>query len=248
MTTIIDHSEKLTLLTVAPTDALTIEHDKNTPKYEHEVRVSTKGIALGLGSTVLLQHHGELVLNGVVSADVLGTIDIGNNGKLYLNSSVGVGLLSNIQFTNNSHGPAFLLINTASVSLTGNITGFGERDTMVLRGLGAVSASWTQGPLDSGTLALFNASGTLVDAIGLNGEYTTANFAVSEKRGAHGTDATRITFVAQGAGASAQAHGFTVPEAHSAASAAAPSTGSMRELQSVETAASHFCGGFSHHG
>jgi hypothetical protein len=245
MTTIIDQSEKVQLLALAPLETLIIERDSGTPQGEHEVRVSTKGIALGLGSTLLIQHHAELILDGVVSADVLGTIDIGNNGKLFLNSSIGIGLLSTIQFTN-THGNGYLLINTSKVDLSGNITGFGVHDTILLGQLGAVSETWTQGLLDSGTLALFNSAGTEVDSIGLNGEYTTANFAIKEAQNKHGSDVTRITFVAQDATASPASHGFTVPSA-TVAGSAAPAFGSLKELQSAEAAAAHFFGGVSHH-
>jgi hypothetical protein len=246
MSTIIDKSEKLQILTVDPLQALTIEHDGSTPKGEHQVRVSTKGIALGLGSSILIQHHAELILDGVVSADVLGTIDIGNNGRLFLNSSIGAGVLSTIQFTN-THGPAYLLINTAGVELTGNITGFGLHDTILLGNLGAVSASWTQGVLDSGTLALFNAAGTEVDAVGLNGEYTTANFAIKEAQGPHGTDTTRITFLPQDA-TTAEASGFTLPAAAPVASSTAPVFASLKDLPDARATALAFFGGVTHHG
>jgi len=193
MATIIDKSEHIAL-NVDALDSVTIQHDKNTPDGTHQVRVSVKDLSLGLGATILVRHDAELILNGVVAANVLGTIDIGNGGKVFLNSTVGVGVLNDIHF-NNTRGKAVLLINTSKVDLTGAITGFGPHDTILLGQVGAVSGVWTQGLLGTGTLALYDAGGTEVSSIGLVGTYKTADFSVNDVLSSRGTYTTNVSFV-----------------------------------------------------
>ena len=194
MGTIIDNDEHVKNLNVGLLQTLTIERDKGTLKGDHEVNVSAAGISLGLGASILIQHHAELTLNGVISANVLGTIEIGDNGSLALKSAIGVGLLSNIEFVA-SRGVARLVIDTTKVQITGNIVGFGAHDNIQMTSMSATSEIWTQGLLGSGTLAMYNAAGTEVGSLGLAGIYTTADFALTDFVGPDGNASTKISFV-----------------------------------------------------
>jgi hypothetical protein len=194
MGTIIDNDEHVKSLNLGLLQTLTIEHDKGTLKGDPVVNVSAAGISLGIGSSILIQHHAELTLNGVISANVLGTIEIGDNGALALKSTIGVGLLSNIEFVA-THGVARLVIDTTKVQLTGNIVGFGAHDNIQMTSMAATSEVWTQGLLGSGTLAMFNAAGTEVGALGLAGIYTSANFTLKDFVGPNGNESTKISFV-----------------------------------------------------
>ncbi len=198
MGTIIDNDEHVKSLNLGVLQTLTIERDKGTLKGDHEVQVSAAGISLGLGSAILIQHHAELTLTGVISANVLGTIEIGDNGALALKSTIGVGLLSNIEFVA-SRGTARLVIDTTKVQLTGNIVGFGAHDVIQMTSMTATSEVWTQGLLGSGTLALYNAAGAEVGSLGLAGIYTSADFALKDFVGPDGNASTRIDFVSPAA-------------------------------------------------
>ncbi len=229
MPTIIDKNEHVKNLTINALDTLTIEHDKGSPKNEKDIRVSANGISVGLGATVLIQHHASLTLTGLIAANVLGNIDIGNNGSLALKSSIGAGLLSNINFVATA-GVARLVIDTSKVQITGNINGFGAHDNIQLLNLSAASAVWTQGLLNEGSLALYNSAGTEVGSLGLTGQYTTADFALKDFTGPGGHDSTRISFVPPAE------HGFLAPAASQAvASAAPPVGGSARDLHAPDT-------------
>ena len=235
MPTVIDQDEHVKNLTINALDTLTIEHDKGSPKGDKDIRVSANGISVGLGATVLIQHHASLTLTGLVAANVLGNIDIGNNGSLALKSSIGAGLLSNINFVATA-GTARLVIDTSKVQITGNINGFGAHDNIQLLNMSAASAVWTQGLLNEGSLALYNAAGTEVGSLGLTGQYTTADFALKDFTGPDGHASTRIGFVAPAE------HGFQVPAAaQETAAAAAVSSGSVRDLHVQDAmVAAHF--------
>ena len=182
------------------------------------MRVSLKGLTLGLGSSIFVHHNAEVILDSVLSVDVLGKLVIGGGGELFLNSVVGANILDKIRFRPGSQH-AVLNINASKVQLSGAVSEFGLHDSILLGNFGAASAMWNQTTATSGTLDLFTGTGTQIGATDLNGKYTTANFAVHETANPRSTATTNISFVATDAQAS---HGAgTLAELRDAPGAAA---------------------------
>jgi hypothetical protein len=193
--TIIDQSETVTLLSVLPGEKLRIQHDMNTPVGTDQVRVSLKGITLGLGSSLFVHHNAEVILDSVLTVDLLGKLVIGGGGELFLNSAIGANILDKIRFRPSSEH-AVLNINAANVQISGAVTGFGLHDTILIGNLGAASGMWHQTSATGGTLDLFTGTGEQVGAINLNGKYSPGDFSVREIANPRGTATTNISFVA----------------------------------------------------
>jgi hypothetical protein len=184
MTTIIDRSEHLSQLTVLANDSLIIEKDAGSPQGNSHVRVIAQGVVLDAGSNITIKHYGVLNVGGLTNDGALGVFDIGDHGTLRLNSSIGLQVAANIQFLGHTE-PTRLVLDNADVKVLGTISGFGVHDIIATPNSAAVTATWTQGHGNSGVLALYDADHNQVGAIALQGQYTTANFAVkTEAKGA----------------------------------------------------------------
>jgi hypothetical protein len=211
MSNIIDHSEKIKVLAVGIGDTVTIEKDAHTPVNETRVHVTAAGISLGLGSTVLVQHHAILTLNGLGSLSLLGNIDIGDHGKVVLRGAISAGVLSSIDFVGHT-GPAVLQIDTSNLNLPGAINGFGADDRINLMNLTATSFDYTANLLGGGGTITFFDGTSEVGQLGLTGNYSDANFAIEEYQYPSGASGTRLNFVPSGNAQQSAAAAFSPPE------------------------------------
>jgi autotransporter-associated beta strand protein len=132
---------------------------------------------------VHIESGAALAVNGVSNA-----FTINNGGELEL------GGASSEQVTFQSSSTGTLRLDQPQ-NFTGTVTGFGAGDTIDLSNVTHSSgeyAVWTQSSTASGgngTLAIYNAAGTLQETLNLNGIYNQGNFSlVEDSTGTHGTD------------------------------------------------------------
>jgi len=211
MPTIIDHSEHVAILTVTPGEDLIIEKDDGSPKHAEHTRVTATDISLGLGSTVTLQNQGILHLTGPVAANLLGTIDIGDGGKLSLSGPITGDTLSHVDFTGHD-STSILAIATSDHDLPGSIVGFGVNDQINLDNLVANSVDFMPNLTGTGGELVLYDGNQEVGKIGLTGDYTNANFALSAINSQNGVAGTTINYLSAGldhhfAGMSGYDHG-----------------------------------------
>ena len=195
--TVIDKSENVGVLSVGVGNSVTIEKDTNTPPGESQVFVGTDGIALGLGSTVLVQNYGVLNLQGVLNANLLGQIDIGDHGTLRLRGEVNANLLSSIHFVGHDATTA-LAIDPTKLTLGGSLNGFGLHDVVRMDHLVATSIDFTPYLLGGGGTVNFFDGSTEVAQLGFTGNYTAANFAIASYSFPSGDSGTALHFVPTG--------------------------------------------------
>jgi hypothetical protein len=212
MPNVINHSEKIKVLSVGAGETVTIEKNAHSPHDEQYVHVTAAGISLGLGSSVLVQHHAILTLTGLGDLSLLGTIEIGDNGKVALRGAISAGVLSSIDFVGHA-APATLAINTSNFNLLGSISGFGVDDRINLAHLTATSADYTANLVGGGGTVTFFDGTSEVGQIGLTGTYSNANFAIQEYQYKNGGSGTVLTYVPNATAQPSASFGASPPEA-----------------------------------
>ena len=160
----------------------------------HTLQIDDNVLNNGLIQAGASDSFSTAVLNITGSVTGTGSIDLFNNAMLEIGGSVSSGQTASFGALGGPVVTTGMLILDDSRDFHGTISGLTTGDSIALADIAFASnesAVWTQTTTangGSGTLQIFDGSGTLETTLNLSGIYTQNQFALTEDAASHGTD------------------------------------------------------------
>ncbi len=188
----------------------------------HTLQIDDNVLNNGLIQAGETGSFSTAVLNITGSVTGTGSIDLFNNAMLQIGGSVSSGQTASFGVSGGPLVTTGMLILDDSRDFHATISGLTTGDSIALADIAFASnesAVWTQTTAangGSGTLQIFDGSGTLETTLNLTGIYTQNQFALTEDAASHGTD-VHINYVSF-AGGTINVDGVYTPQITNAGS------------------------------